>query len=662
MFRRKKRKSEEEKVKEKVTYLPFKPEYELIDEYWVVKPFAKVKIGAIPELGGQVMYFVEEVKLSPEEKKVLDKLIDILSVELEPPESFEIDVREHVKNEARRLLQKYRRAFRKLSEESWEKIVYYVERDLLGYGPIEVMMRDPKLEDISCDGVNRAVHVWHREYESIPSNVIFLDKEYLRDFIIKLAHMAGKHISAAFPIVDAMLPGRHRLAATYGEEISPRGSTFTIRKFREKPLSIIDIIEGGDIDEWTAAYLWLMLENRMTLMVIGATAAGKTTLLNALTCFFKPGFKVVTIEETPELNLPHENWVQLVTRESYGLGEEGVGEITLYDLVKVSLRYRPDYIIVGEVRGEEAFVLFQAMSTGHGGLSTIHADSLEAAIKRLVSPPMNVSPTYIPSLNIALLRERVVLPRGGFSRRVRYVWEVEDYGKYRVIVRWNPALDRHERVSDSYLLQRLAYKLGKTVEELEEEIEKRRVILTWMRVKGIREIRDVAKVIYEYYVKPDELYKRCLAELKQMGIRIRKVPKRVAVAVATGKGSVTYSREVAVQAKVQQPPASRPPGITSRTVTAEERRGAVEKLAVPQVPPAKYKILSIIKKLGGEADHSTLLSLTNLKGSELTRILKELASSRLIVPTLTYVDGKPLLGYKLTKEGEEYLSRVTGAS
>ncbi|MEM3457261.1 type II/IV secretion system ATPase subunit, partial [Thermofilum sp.] len=325
----KKKAAEASKEEEKVVLLPVQDTYRVIDEYWVVEPFAKVKIVEIPEAGNQRAYFVEEVQLTKTEQKALEKLIDILSVELEPPVSFDLELRQHIISEARRLAEKYRSVARGLSKESWQKVIYYIERDLVGYGPIEVLIRDYKLEDISCDGVDRAIHVWHRDYESIPTNIIFRSRDYLREFIVKLAHMSGKHISAAFPIVDAMLPGRHRLAATYGEEVSPRGSTFTIRKFREKPMSIVEMVNSGNLDSWSAAYLWLMIENRMTAMVIGATAAGKTTLLNAIANFFKPGFKIVTIEETPELNLPHENWVQLVSRESYGLGESKVGEISL---------------------------------------------------------------------------------------------------------------------------------------------------------------------------------------------------------------------------------------------------------------------------------------------------------------------------------------------
>ncbi|ABL77848.1 type II/IV secretion system ATPase subunit [Thermofilum pendens] len=642
-----------EKKEEPVVLLPVQESYRVIDEYWVVEPFAKVKIVEIPEAGNQRAYFVEEVQLSEAERKAVNKLIDILSVELEPPASFDVELREHVVAEARRLAEKYRSAVRGLSEESWKKVIYYIERDLVGYGPIEVLMRDYRLEDISCDGVDRAIHVWHRDYESIPTNIVFRSRDYLREFIVKLAHMAGKHISAAFPIVDAMLPGRHRLAATYGEEVSPRGSTFTIRKFREKPLSIVEIISSGNLDSWSAAYLWLMIENRMTAMVIGATAAGKTTLLNAIANFFKPGFKIVTIEETPELNLPHENWVQLVSRESYGLGESKVGEITLYDLVKVSLRYRPDYIIVGEVRGEEAFVLFQAMSTGHGGMSTMHADSLDRAVKRLTSPPMNVSPSYIPSLNIALLSERTILPDGKFARRVKHIWEIEDYEKYREIVKWDPVKDVHVVVSESHHIRFIAEKLGKRVEDLYSEIERRRLVLEWMRMKNIKETRDVFTVINKYYVYPEEVYAEARRELEEKGaipapVKIRPsvvvevAPKPVRALPAVQTRVSTHATSEDAKPVPQQPVALQPPVPLSVGLSQES-----------------FLVLRTLASLGGEADHESLVSMVNLPREVFSRAISELAGKRLLVPTLLVEGGKPLIGYKITSDGEKTLKTIS---
>lgn len=666
-----KKKEEEEEEKEKIIYLPLKDEYKIIDEYWVAEPYAKVVIAEIPELGNQKVYFAQEVPLTPAERKAVDKLIDILSVELEPPESFEVDIRRHVIEEARRLAEKYKKSIRGISDESWGKILYYIERDLLGYGPIEVLMRDYRLEDISCDGVDRAIHVWHRDYESIPTNIVFHDRDYLREFIIKLAHMSGKHISAAFPIVDAMLPGRHRLAATYGEEVSPRGSTFTIRKFRERPFSIVDLIRMGNIDSWTAAYLWFLIENKMTLMVIGATAAGKTTLLNAIANFFKPGFKIVTIEETPELNLPHENWVQLVSRESYGLGETKAGEITLYDLVKVSLRYRPDYIIVGEVRGEEAFVLFQAMSTGHGGMSTMHADSLQRAIQRLTSPPMNVSPAYIPSLNIALLTERTILPTGKFARRVRYVWEVEDYGKYREIVRWDPAKDVHMIYGESYHVEYLAKRLGKTPREIYEEIERRRIFLEWMKFKGISETKDVFININRYYVNPKESFAEAYEELKRNNV-LPPPPKR-----ASGKPETRVTLEpkrpvpipAAAPIKAQSIQSrSAIPRIRTQSVNVKTRplqssgesKGTRSGVVGIDLSPEERAVIKAIFTLGDEADHVAVQELSGLNRRTFSMVVKRLAEKKLLIPTIIYLDGRPHMGYKLTAKGLEIAKKIAG--
>jgi len=366
-------------------------------------------------------------------------------------------------------------------------------------------MKDRMIEDLSVNGVGIPVYVWHRKYESMPTNLIFIDEEALDSLIIKLTHLAHKHISTAFPVLDAMLPGKDRVAATFKREVSPKGGSFTIRRFREEPFSVIDLIELGTIDEAIAAYFWLLIENRMTIAVIGGTGAGKTSTLNALASLVKPSMKIVTVEEIPELNLPHENWVQLVSRESYGLGSMKTGEVTLFDLVKTSLRYRPDYIVVGEIRGEEAFVLFQALATGHGGLSTLHADSLDYAVKRLTSAPMNVAPTYMPLINLATIVERVQLPNPQedikFGRRLRSILEVEDYEKYNTIATWNPTKDSFEvDLRSSMLLRKIASTHGITVKDVLEEIERRVLMLRDLRLKGITKNIEVAKFVTNYYL------------------------------------------------------------------------------------------------------------------------------------------------------------------
>ena len=234
----------DEEEKKEVGYIkePVPENAEIIERYWITKPFARVTIASIPELGGAIKYFVEEIPLRPEEEAVLDKIINIVAAEINPAEfKEENNVRDAMLSMADRIIRKYEKKFRIHRPDTHKKLLYYIERELLGFGPIDVLMKDYHIEDISCDGVDVPVYIWHRKYESIPTNIIFKDKVFLDNFIVKLAHRSGKHVSSAFPIVDAMIYGKHRLAASFREEVSPKGSTFTIRKFREEPYSIIAV-------------------------------------------------------------------------------------------------------------------------------------------------------------------------------------------------------------------------------------------------------------------------------------------------------------------------------------------------------------------------------------------------------------------------------------
>ncbi len=329
--------------------------------YPLVDPWARAVIIQNPDTG-ETIYVIDEIPLNRNEATIYKKLLDIIYWELKPPPAGE-NVREYFDREAKKIVWKYQIRLGRTPGVSWAKILYYIERDTVGFGPIDPLMRDPNIEDISCDGVKRRIYVWHRRYENIPTNLKFDREEEIDELVIRLAHKAGKHISVAFPIVDAILPGGHRLAATFRKEVSTSGSTFAIRKFREDPITIVDMLNWRTVSPALAAYLWMLIEHKMTGLIMGVTGSGKTSTLNALLTMLKPTVKVVTIEDTPELRLPLENWVQLVSRPGYGFGVQKIGEITLYDLVKVSLRYRPDIIVVGEIRGEEAYVLFQAMAS-----------------------------------------------------------------------------------------------------------------------------------------------------------------------------------------------------------------------------------------------------------------------------------------------------------
>ncbi|MBN1358237.1 type II/IV secretion system ATPase subunit [Candidatus Bathyarchaeota archaeon] len=486
----------------------------VIEKYPLYEPFSHVVIVQNPKTG-EHRYILDELQLDPLERGVYDRILEILLAEIESPKEEILDPRKFFAEEAKKIVDKYRISLGWLPDVSWYKILYHAERDLVGFGRIDPLMRDPNIEDISCDGVQKPVYIWHRNYESIQTNLEFPSDEVLDNTVVKLVHMAGKHVSTAFPIVDASLPGKHRLAVAYRREITPFGTAFTIRKFREDPYSIIDLINIGTFSEEMAAYFWMCLENRASIMVLGGTAAGKTTALNSLACLIKPGSKIITIEETAELNLPHDNWVSLIARQSYGLGGSGVGEVALFDLVKTSMRHRPDIMIVGEVRGNEAYVLFQALATGHGGMCTMHADGLDSAVKRLTQKPMEISPAYIPLMNIVIPIQRVHLVKNNEKkayRRVITVNEIADYEDYHTPFVWKPSEDFHQGDFDkSPLLTSIAERQGISKRDLIAEIGRRKDVLHWMRERNIRSYRDVAAIVAEYYARPKLIYTKVLA-------------------------------------------------------------------------------------------------------------------------------------------------------
>ncbi len=483
----------------------------LVEKYPLYEPFSQVVIVQEPKTG-EHKYVLDELQLDPMEQEIYDRVLEILLAEIESPKEEIADPRKFFAEQAKKVVDKYRISLGWLPDVSWYKILYHAERDLVGFGKIDSLMRDPNIEDISCDGVKKNVYIWHRVYESIETNLQFESDEDLDNLVVKLVHMAGKHVSSAFPIVDASLPGKHRLAVAYRREITPFGTAFTIRKFREDPYSIIDLINIGTFTEDMAAYLWICLENRASVMVLGGTAAGKTTALNALGCLIKPGSKIMTIEETAELNLSHENWVSLISRQSYGLGGSSVGEVPLFDLVKTCMRHRPDLMIVGEVRGQEAYVLFQALATGHGGMCTMHAENVQSAVRLLTQKPMDISPAYIPLMNIVMSVQRVHLVKNGEKRayrRILSVNEIQDHDKFLNPFKWDPIKD--EQIVDldcSFLLTNISERLGSPREKLVEEMKRRSNVLKWMRERKIRSYKEVATIIAEYYARPKEFYKK----------------------------------------------------------------------------------------------------------------------------------------------------------
>ncbi len=487
-----------------------------VERYPLYPPFAYAIIAEDPEKK-LPYYFVDELELSEREKRLYINIISTLQAELTAPRE-DVDPKKYFAEKARFVAERYRLTEDKNLDVSWAKILYYAERDMVGFGPIDPFMRDSAIEDISVDGASKPVYVYHRKYESLETNLSFSTEEQLDDMIARLVHMSGKHVSTAFPIVDATLPGKHRLAATFRREVSPQGSTMTIRKFREDPITIIDLINSGVLDYAVAAYAWLLIENRATAIVVGATASGKTTFLNALLSMINPNSKIVTIEEVQEINIHHTNWAPLVSRLSYGITEESIGEISLFHLVKTAMRMRPDIIVVGEVRGEEAYALFQAISTGHGGLATLHAEDAGSAIQRLTSKPMDVAPSYISFLDLIFSVRRVAManpsnpnnPRivrrlisvdemVGFEKRVGLSDKVQTFT-------WNPQKDKFDRnLEQSVKLAKYAKEHGKEMEEVYEELTNRMLVLQWLRTKNVRNFIDIATIFSQYHTDPERV-------------------------------------------------------------------------------------------------------------------------------------------------------------
>jgi flagellar protein FlaI len=391
-----------------------------------------------------------------------------------------------------------------LSSEHYKALKYSIIRDKIGLGYLDPYINDSNIEDITCNGLG-SIFIEHKVFGGLRSAMEFTDHDTLNYFIIKLAERIGKPITFKDPIVDATLPDGSRINIVYGDDISKNGSNFTIRKFNEIPFSILDIIDKGTMDYRIAAYLWLLLSEGMSGFICGETASGKTTTMNGLTAFINPDSKLVSIEDTPELQIPHKNWTREMTRGTTrggGLGEGGGSDVTMFDLLKAALRQRPNYILVGEIRGVEGNIAFQAMQTGHPVTSTFHAATVEKLIQRLTAEPINIPKTYIDNLNFVLIQSAVRRPDGKMVRRVLSVNEILGYDpdkggiSFVEAFSWDPVTDSFvfTAMGSSYLLeQKIATRLGipaKKKNVIYDEIEKRAKILERLQNEGITNFYD----------------------------------------------------------------------------------------------------------------------------------------------------------------------------
>jgi len=389
----------------------------------------------------------------------------------------------------------------KISNESYNRLFYYLYRDFIGMNEIESLLKDFFIEDIECNGLNTPIFIIHRVYRNMRTNLSYSDMDSLASFIEKLAQRCGRYVSYASPLLDGTLPDGSRVNATYTKEISSRGPTFTIRKFTKVPWTPIQLINSNTLSPEMLAYFWILLQYKSSLLITGGTASGKTSLLNALAFFIPPEARVVSIEDTRELKLPRENWLPSVSRTGSGVG--GAGEIDLFDLLRESFRQNPDYVIVGEVRGKEASVLFQGMASGHSSISTIHAESVETVVRRLQTPPISLSPTLMNSLDCVAVMAHAIVNKQE-TRRLTKVTEVidvsmEGVAKTNTPFVWDPASDKFYFKTDSKVFEKIMMRYGLSKEELQNEFKSRTKLIFEMYKRKINDFDTVQKVINDYY-------------------------------------------------------------------------------------------------------------------------------------------------------------------
>ncbi|MGA9029525.1 MAG: type II/IV secretion system ATPase subunit, partial [Methanoregula sp.] len=486
----------------------------VMEMYPVNEPFAYVRV-IYDHATHEYTYQVIEPVLSEPEKDLLKELKERLF------ETLDINTKDISKDEARIQLRHSVDDILadfgiKLNPVQREKILYNMHKDFLGDGLIDAIMHDKYIEDISCDGVNTPLFAFHASYESMKTTLMYHNAEELDSFVTKLAQRAGKYISIAEPILDATMTDGSRIQMTLGQEVTAHGSTFTIRKFKDEPITPTDLIEWHTFAPLSVAYIWLAVENGKSAIFAGGTASGKTTSLNAISLFIPPMAKIVSLEDTREVKLPHPNWIPSVTRDSFDTA--GRGEINMYELLRAAMRQRPEYIIVGEVRGKECQTLFQAMSTGHVTYSTIHADSVSSVVHRIENPPMDVPRNMLSALDIVCIQVQARMG-GKRIRRNKQIVEILDIDPRtnelitNEVFKWRSATDEITYSGKSYILEDIMESRGWNENRMREELKRRQEVLEWMRLKKIRHYKDVAKILISYYREPEVVVERVRKDL-----------------------------------------------------------------------------------------------------------------------------------------------------
>jgi flagellar protein FlaI len=409
-----------------------------------------------------------------------------------------------------------------IDEKRQQILLYYLQKDLIGLGRSDAVIRDVFVEDIGCNGPKTPLYLFHRVFGSMKTNITYPSELELNKFILKLAQTSGKHISVYQPILDAVLTDGSRINLTLGSEVTRKGSTFSIRKFSYDPISPIDLLRFESLSTLQLAYFWLLIEHKKSILMSGGTASGKTTLLNALCMFIRPEDKIVSIEDTPEIHIDHQNWIQSVARKGYGkmMGVSGIsgisgissssggpGSIDMFDLLVAALRQRPEYIIVGEIRGREAFTLFQAIAVGHSSMSTVHAGSIEELLHRVENEPMNIPRVLFQSVDVVAFQGQVIT-NGKRVRRVKEIVEILEIEPdnnnllTNVSFQWNPKGDFFHYSGRSFILEQIAKDTGKDIDNVIKDLKQKEHFLELMNKNNITFYKDVSKAINTYYFDP----------------------------------------------------------------------------------------------------------------------------------------------------------------
>ncbi len=472
--------------------------------YMVIAPYVSIHIYYDEKLG-EVVYNVEEPVISDEEKKNLDRIEqamrEVVDVNMTNNDNGKEGLLDYIDKTARLIISELGLI---VEETSYKKLYYYLYRNFIGLNDIEAIMQDYFIEDVECNGIKDPMYVVHRVFRNIKTNVKFIDMDKLSSFVEKLAQKTGRYISYANPILDGSLPDGSRVNATYTQDITSKGPTFTIRKFTKTPWTPTQLLGFHTMSPEMLAYFWILLQYQSNLMIVGGTASGKTTLLNALAFFIPQENRVVSIEDTRELNLPRENWLPSVVRG--GVSSAGVGEVDMFSLLRSSFRQNPDYVIVGEVRGKEASVLFQGMASGHASISTMHGDSVDSIVRRLETPPISLSPMLVNGLDVMAIMTHAIV-NGQETRRLREIVEVvkvdaDGTALTNTPFSWSPADDKFYFKKDSRIFDKISQKMGINREDLDKEFTIRTKLLYALFQNKVLGYDELQRVVNDYAKNP----------------------------------------------------------------------------------------------------------------------------------------------------------------